>query len=96
MQWDQRKTSKSQGRLPVIPKAAEQELTSGTRAMEIWCWHLNRKEVIEIVALYIQKNNKTNPFKENVPGEEWFLVFQRWHNLPKKYTVTGIFPQTGN
>lgn len=52
--------------------------------MEKWGFGLSRKEVLTIVGEYVTKNNIPNPFKNNIPGEDWFLKFKKRHNLSIK------------
>lgn len=49
--------------------------------MEKWGYGLNRKEVLEAVGQYVTANKLETLFKDNVPGEDWFLNFKKRHNL---------------
>lgn len=52
--------------------------------MEKHGFGLTRKELLETVGQYVSDNNIKNPFKNGVPGEDWFLSFKKRHNLSIK------------
>lgn len=78
------KKSNTQGRSTVIPLEMENELASGIRTMEKWGWGLSRKEIFRIVGDYVRRNRLKTPFKDGVPGEDWFLGFTKRHNFSIK------------
>lgn len=55
----------------------EAELVKSLKTMEKWGFALTRKEILEIVQVFIQKNNIVTNFKNDKPGEEWFLGFKK-------------------
>lgn len=69
--------SVSQGRSTIIPFEKEQQLANGLKTLEKWGWGLSRKEVLELVGSYTRRNNIPNPFKDGIPGEDWFLGFKK-------------------
>lgn len=52
--------------------------------MEKWGFRLSRFEVMEIVAKYVRINKIKTPFKNNIPGPDWFINFCKRHQLIKK------------
>ncbi|XP_054281231.1 uncharacterized protein LOC128998900 [Macrosteles quadrilineatus] len=75
------------GRETVIPRHEEEKLAQGLKVMERWGWGLSRKELLEVVGEYVKHNksiHKSNPFKNGVPGEDWFLGFKKRHRLSVK------------
>ncbi|XP_068083401.1 uncharacterized protein [Anabrus simplex] len=76
--------SKTLGRSTAIPEEHETRLASCLKIMEKWGFGLSRKEVINIVADYVAKNGLITPFKNGIPGEDWFLGFKKRHNLSVK------------
>lgn len=76
--------SETQGRAPVIPKDDETRLANGLRIMEKWGFGVTRKELLLIVANYVQENKLKTPFKHNIPGDEWFRNFKIRHKLSIK------------
>jgi hypothetical protein len=49
--------------------------------MEKHGFGLTRKELLETVGQYVSANVIKSPFKNGVPGEDWFLAFKKRHNL---------------
>lgn len=45
-------------------------------------WSLSK--VLFIVAEYVTKNNIKAPFKNNMPGADWFINFKQRHKLSIK------------
>lgn len=65
------------GRTPAIPKEIEDEIVRCliTRSeMGIPC---DKKEMRELVGEYIKASGLKTPFKNNVPGEDWYLGFMK-------------------
>nr|CAI5868906.1 unnamed protein product [Callosobruchus analis] len=46
-----------------------------------WGFGLSRKEILELVGDFVCKNDIKTPFKNGLPGEDWFLNFKKRHNL---------------
>lgn len=76
--------SNSLGRPTVLPTEVEVNLAYCLHVMEKNGFGLSRKEVIELVTVYIKTNNIKNPFKEGVPGHDWFINFATRNNLSLK------------
>lgn len=54
--------------------------------MEKWGFGLSRLEVINLVAEYVKQNDIQTPFKNGIPGEDWFLNFKKRQGLSIKKT----------
>lgn len=78
------KKSSSFGRSTIIPVEEERKLADGLRTLGKWGWGLTRKEVLEVVGRYVTEKKMKTPFKNNVPGEDWFLGFKKRHRLSLK------------
>lgn len=78
------KKSETQGRAPIIPKEDETRLANALRSMEKWGFGISRKELFLLIAHYVEANKLKTPFKNNIPGDEWFRNFKTRHNLSIK------------
>jgi hypothetical protein len=76
--------SLSLGRRTALSSEDEIRLANCIRTMEKWGFGLSRREVIEAVKIFVETNNIKTPFKNNIPGEDWFLKFKSRHNLSIK------------
>lgn len=74
----------SLGRPTVLRLEVEETLAECLHIMERNGFGLSRKEVIELVAEYIKNNDIKNPFKDGVPGCDWFINFAKRNNLSIK------------
>lgn len=72
------------GRLTALGREQEEELANGIATLEKWGFGLSRKEVIELVAQYVKEHQLRTPFKDGVPGIDWFIGFKKRHNLSIK------------
>lgn len=78
------KKSETQGRSTVIPKEDEIKLANALRTLEKWGFGITRKELLMVVASYVEQNNIKTPFKNNIPGDDWFRNFKIRHHLSIK------------
>lgn len=76
--------SETLGRPPAIPLEQEAKIASCLQVLEKWGWGLSRDEVLDIVDKYILKNNIKTPFKNGIPGADWFISFRTRNNLSIK------------
>jgi hypothetical protein len=74
----------SLGKRTALSSEDEIRLANCIRTMEKWGFGLSRREVIEAVKIFVETNNIKTPFKNNIPGEDWFLKFKSRHNLSIK------------
>ncbi|KOB71361.1 Uncharacterized protein OBRU01_13858 [Operophtera brumata] len=75
--------SNTLGRATILSREVE-DLVKNLRDMEKHRFGLTRKEILETVGLYVSENDIKNPFKNDVPGVDWFLSFKKRHNLSIK------------
>lgn len=52
--------------------------------MEKYGFGLTRKELTETVGQYVTAKAVNNPLKNGVPGEDWFLLLKKRHNISVK------------
>lgn len=76
--------SKSYGRAPIIGIQNEETLVLGLKTLETWGFGLSRNEVRQMVREFVRRNKLKTTFKNDLPGEDWFLNFKRRHNLSLK------------
>ncbi|XP_063634481.1 jerky protein homolog-like [Cydia splendana] len=76
--------SKTLGRAPILSYEIEEQLANGLKTLEKWGFGLSRNEVITLVSKYIRLNNISTPFKDGVPGPDWFTSFRNRHGLSLK------------
>lgn len=72
---------KSKGRSTALSQDVENTLATSVKTLARWGFGLTRKEIMELVGQYVNTNNLSTPFKDGVPGEDWFLNFKRRHHL---------------
>lgn len=60
------------------------QLTDGLKIMEKWAVEFSRYEVLEAVQTHITTINLKTRFKNNIPGEDWYMVFVERHRLSLK------------
>ena len=76
--------SSTMGRPTALAIKDEEALANGLKSLEKWGFGLSRKEVLEVVGKYVTHKQLKTPFKNNVPGEDWFLNLKKRHNLSIK------------
>ncbi|RVE39998.1 hypothetical protein evm_015352 [Chilo suppressalis] len=76
--------SSTLGRATVLSREVEEDFVKKLRVMEKYGFGLTRKELLETVGQYVSVNLVKNPFKNGVPGEDWFLSFKKRHELSIK------------
>lgn len=80
--------SKSRGRSTAIPFEIESKMASSIKVMEKWGYGLSKKEIIFAIEQYLKRNSIKTPFKDNIPGDDYFLNFKRRHGLSQKKTTS--------
>jgi FKBP-type peptidyl-prolyl cis-trans isomerase len=63
---------------------AERELANILNTMQKWGHGLSRTEVLDMVQVYVQRTKIKTRFKDDRPGEEWFLNFCKRNKLSLK------------
>ncbi|KAJ8707707.1 hypothetical protein PYW07_017245 [Mythimna separata] len=76
--------SNTLGRSTVLSNEVEKSLAKNIHIMEKYGFGLTRKELLEVVGEYVNKNCVANPFNNGMPGEDWFLGFKKRHGLSVK------------
>ncbi|KAI4455426.1 hypothetical protein MML48_9g00003656 [Holotrichia oblita] len=76
--------SNTYGRTPVLRADVEKKLSELLKVMEKYGYGLSRKNTLTLVGDYIRENRIPTPFRNGVPGEDWWLGFKQRHNLSLK------------
>lgn len=72
------------GRGTALAPEVENQLAECLRTMSKNGFGLNKTEVLDLVAEHVRTNRLTTPFKNNRPGQDWWLSFKTRHNLSLK------------
>ncbi|KAK7576313.1 hypothetical protein V9T40_012599 [Parthenolecanium corni] len=73
--------SATMGRPTAIPAAEEKHIADCLKTMNKWGFGLSKKEFLSLVGEYVTRNNIPTPFKNGIPGDEFFNRFMKMHNL---------------
>lgn len=65
------------GKGTALSSAEEIKLATCLRTMAKWGFGLSRCEVLDIVQKYVKDNNIKTPFRDDRPGEDWWLGFKK-------------------
>ncbi|XP_055623549.1 uncharacterized protein LOC129766978 [Toxorhynchites rutilus septentrionalis] len=76
--------SSSKGRSIAIPLDIESNMATNIKTMAKWGYGLCKKEIIIAMKQYLEKNSIKTPFKNGIPGDDYFLNVKRRHNLSQK------------
>lgn len=72
---------KSKGRIKALAENIENVLATSVKTLAKWGFGLFRKDILELVGQFVSKNYIETPFKDGIPGEDWFLNLKKRHNL---------------
>lgn len=75
------------GRKVDLSEEVEKQLADHIRKMNKWGFGLTRKEVLNLVAVYVKENNIKTRFKKGIPAKDWFVGFSRRQNLSCKKPI---------
>ena len=67
------------GRPSVLSAAQEAEIVETCQIFSQWGFGLTKMDIISVVADYFQHTKKPNPFKDGVPGDDWWCLFMKRH-----------------
>nr|CAH7761080.1 unnamed protein product [Callosobruchus chinensis] len=71
---------KTRGSSIALGESIEDFLAVSIKTLAKLGFGLSRKEILELVGNFVCKNDITTPFKNGLPGEDWFLNFKKRHN----------------
>lgn len=70
-----------------IPVQDEKRLDDGLLKMGNYGFGLSRKEMLQLVLQFVKYNKIKTPFRDGIPGEDWFLGFSKRDNLSFRKTT---------
>ncbi|KAK7603234.1 hypothetical protein V9T40_003233 [Parthenolecanium corni] len=76
--------SATMGRPTAIPAAEEKFIADCLKTMSEWGIGLSKKEILSFVGEYVTRNNIPTPFKNGIPGDDFYNRFMKMHNLSLK------------
>ena len=69
----------SVGRPSALSVAQEAEIAETCQIFSEWGFGLTKMDIISVVADYFRHTKKPNPFKDGVPGDDWWRLFMKRH-----------------
>lgn len=72
------------GKPTAFSKVEKTKIASGIHVMEKCGFPLTKKDVITMISTYIRRNGIKTPFKDSIPGDDWFRSFRKRNNLAIK------------
>jgi hypothetical protein len=76
--------SKTLGKSTTLSNTEEEKLSKFLKIMSTWGFGLSKQELLNVVQEYIQKNEITNSFQNDRPGNDWFKSFCERYDLRLK------------
>lgn len=72
------------GRPTAIQYDEEKKIAEGIKTMEKWGFGLSKKEVLHTIGRYVIENKIKTPFKDGIPGDDYFNRFKKTFHLSQK------------
>ncbi|KAJ8936415.1 hypothetical protein NQ318_014852 [Aromia moschata] len=76
--------SNTGGRTTALSHDVEQRIADCIKTLEKWGMGLSKKEVLQLIGRYVNENNLVTPFKNGIPGNDYFIRFKNAFNLSQK------------
>lgn len=74
----------SPGKPTVFTKEVESQMADSLHIMEKHGFPMTTKEINVLISEYVRRNGLQTPFKNDIPGPDWFLGFRARNNLSIK------------
>lgn len=74
----------TRGRKTVLASNEEVELANYLKILAKWGFGMTQLETRNVVGEFCVSNNRPNPFKDGVPGRDWYQGFAKRHDLKLK------------
>lgn len=76
--------SSNLGREAAIPWEIEVKIAANIKTMEKWGFGLSKQETLLAIGEYVKCSNLKTPFKNSIPGKDFFRGFMQRHKLSQK------------
>ncbi|XP_065085084.1 jerky protein homolog-like [Ochlerotatus camptorhynchus] len=76
--------SSTGGRPTALPLEVEARLATNIKTMEKWGFGLSKPEIVSAIEQHVKKTGLKTPFKDSVPGDDFFVNFKRRNQLSQK------------
>lgn len=68
----------------VLGAKVEKQIVDSINALNKWGFSLSKSEILDLIQDYITKNGMETRFKNNRPGDDWWVGFKKRHKLSLK------------
>ena len=67
------------GRPPVLTATQEAEIVETCQIFSEWGFGLTKSDIVNVIGDYFRHTKHPNPFRDGVPGDDWWRLFIKRH-----------------
>ena len=67
------------GRPPVLTATQEAEIVETCQIFSEWGFGLTKSDIVNVIGDYFRHTKHPNPFRDGVPGDDWWRLFMKRH-----------------